>query len=517
MSQATLDEKGEDIRPTDVNQGRKWWIVAAVAAAILFSGIAIFLDRAWPFTQENVVEQLQQATSSKVHVSSFKKVFFPRPGCIAQGVTLERGTSPQDQTRMHIDQLVIEGTLTGLFSKHVALIRAQGAHAFFPPFGSAPSWRPTTSEVVVDQLIANEASLEFARQDPRASKVVFAVHEFVAHHLASHDPMHFEVRIENPIPPGEVRASGTFGPWNLDRVSATPLSGDYSFQNADLGVFKGVHGILASDGQFGGTLENVSVTGSTEAPAFEVDGSSHTVGLHTKFGAAVDSANGDVTLNDVRAQLLRTRVFARGNVAGHPNQKGKTANLDFAVRDGRIQDLLWLFVSEKQSPLAGAVSLKAKAVVPPGNRPFLRKLRMTGDFGIESALFTKEETQNNLDKLSAAARGHADQVDDPDNVVSDLEGHVIVQNGVATFSDLRFRVPGARARLHGTFDLITQQINMHGLLFMDANLPKATSGIKSFLLRAIDPFLKKNRRGGARIPVSIKGTYQKPSYSADPV
>jgi hypothetical protein len=78
-------------------------------------------------------------------------------------------------------------------------------------------------------------------------------------------------------------------------------------------------------------------------------------------------------------------------------------------------------------------------------------------------------------------------------------------------------VPGARARLNGTFDLITQKIDMRGLLFMDATLPKATSGIKSFLLRAIDPFLKKNRRGGARIPVSIKGTYQHPSYSADPV
>ena len=38
-----------------------------------------------------------------------------------------------------------------------------------------------------------------------------------------------------------------------------------------------------------------------------------------------------------------------------------------------------------------------------------------------------------------------------------------------------------------------------------------------FLLKAIDPFLKKNRRGGALIPVSISGTYQKPAYHADPI
>jgi hypothetical protein len=52
---------------------------------------------------------------------------------------------------------------------------------------------------------------------------------------------------------------------------------------------------------------------------------------------------------------------------------------------------------------------------------------------------------------------------------------------------------------------------------MNAPLPKATSGIKSFLLKAIDPFLKKNRHGGARIPVSITGTYEHPVYRADPV
>jgi hypothetical protein len=82
---------------------------------------------------------------------------------------------------------------------------------------------------------------------------------------------------------------------------------------------------------------------------------------------------------------------------------------------------------------------------------------------------------------------------------------------------LSFRVPGAKARLDGTFDLITQKVNFHGMLFMEAKLPQATSGIKSFLLKAIDPFLKKNRRGGAKFPVSITGTYQHPSYHADPV
>ncbi|MGC2194919.1 MAG: AsmA-like C-terminal region-containing protein [Terriglobales bacterium] len=496
---------------------RKWWVLAAAVAAIVVVGAAVYLQRTWPFTQANVIQQLEQATSSSIHVTSFRSVLFPHPGCVAEGVTFERGTDSKGRTTLTVEKLVIEGTFTGLFTKHVAAIRAQGAHARFPPFGTAPSWKPTPSDVVVDELTANGALLEFARHSSQRPPVTFVVREFVGHHLAARDPMKFELRLHNPTPPGEVRANGSFGPWKMDQVSATPVAGSYSFRDADLGVFEGIRGILASDGQFHGTLENITVEGATTMPAFEVKGSSHKIGLQSQFHASVDAANGNVTLDEVQARMLRTTVVSRGSIAGRPNQEGKTAALDLSVRSGRIQDLLLLFVSEKQSPLNGVVSLKARTSIPPGNKPFMQRIRMTGTFGIESALFTKQQTQDSLEKLSASARGQANQTDDPQSVLSDLQGRVVVRNGVATFSDLRFRVPGARARVHGTFDLTTQKVDLHGMLFMDATLPKATSGIKSFLLKAIDPFLKKNRRGGAKIPVSITGTYQHPSYNADPV
>jgi hypothetical protein len=142
---------------------------------------------------------------------------------------------------------------------------------------------------------------------------------------------------------------------------------------------------------------------------------------------------------------------------------------------------------------------------------------MTGDFGIADALFSKPDTQQSVDKLSASAQGKANEVDNPETVVSDLQGHVVVERGIATFSELSFRVPGAHAHLHGTFNLLDTRIDLHGTLSMDADLPKATSGVKSFLLKALNPFLKKNHRGGAKFPVKITGTYQKPEYSADPV
>jgi hypothetical protein len=505
------------VHSTSAGQHKRWWGLAIALAAIVAVGGAVYLARHWPFTQANVIKQLEETTSSTVHVGAFKRVFFPHPGCIAEAVSFERGTGPQNQTKMVVAKLTIVGTMTGLFTKHLASIRAEEAHAIFRAFGGEPTWKPTQSDIVVDELTANGALLEFIRRDSEQPHVKFVVNELVAHHLASRDPMKFELRLQNPTPPGEVRASGTFGPWKMDRVSATPVTGDYSFRNADLGVFGGIHGILASDGQFQGTLERIAVQGATTTPDFEIKGSTHKIGLQSDFRASVDADNGDVTLDQVRARILRTIVVAQGSVAGRQNEPGKTAALDMAVRSGRIQDLLLMFVSEKQAPLNGIVSLKARAEIPPGRKPFLEKVQMTGDFGIESALFTKEKTQGDLEKLSAAARGQGDNTEDPASVVSDLQGHVVVRDGVATFSDLSFRVPGATAQLHGTFNLITQKVDLRGMLSMDARLPQATSGIKSFLLKAIDPFLKKNRRGGARIPVSITGTYHHPSYHADPV
>ena len=511
-------EKAENRAVGDGRQRkRRTGGLVGAALAIVIVGAAVYLGRAWPFTQANLIRELERATSSTVQIAGFHRRLFPRPGCIAEGVTFVWGDDSKHQTVLTVEKLTVEGNLTRLLSRHVALIRATGAHAVFSPLGTGPGWRPTESEVVVDELITDGALLEFSRHNPESPRVQFVVHEFVGHHLAAHDPMRFELQVRNPEPPGEIKASGTFGPWKMDRVSETPVAGSYSFRDADLGVFGGIHGILSSDGRFQGTLESIEVEGATATPGFTVRGSSHKLGLRSNFRAQVDATNGDVTLDKVCAQLAGTTVVTRGRVAGRANQDGKTAALDLGVRSGRIQDLLLMFVSEKQAPLKGVISLQAKTVVPPSKKPFPQKVEMTGDFGIDSALFTKEKTQEKLNKLSAAARGESEDADDPESVLSDLRGHVVVRDGVATFSDLSFRVPGAWARLRGTFDLTSEKVDLRGMLFMDAKLPQATSGIKSFLLKAIDPFLKKNRRGGAKFPVSITGTYQHPSYKADPV
>ena len=183
--------------------------------------------------------------------------------------------------------------------------------------------------------------------------------------------------------------------------------------------------------------------------------------------------------------------------------------LDMASNEGRIQDLMLLFIKAKRSPIAGPVHFKAKVMVPPGHGPFIEKVNFDGDFGINDALF-KPKLQAGVNKLSERASGEKEE-ENPEDVISDLKGHVILKNGIATFSNVTFSVPGALAHLHGTFNLLNEEINLHGTLDMQAKLSQTTKGVKSFLLKALDPFFKK-KHAGAVVPIKITGTYGHPSY-----
>jgi hypothetical protein len=99
-------------------------------------------------------------------------------------------------------------------------------------------------------------------------------------------------------------------------------------------------------------------------------------------------------------------------------------------------------------------------------------------------------------------------------VVENLTGHVVLKDAIATFSDLSFSVPGALAHVHGTYGLLTQQVNLHGTLQVDKKLSKGSTGMNSFLLRFAEPFFKK-KSAGEIVPIKIDGTFSHQSYGLD--
>jgi hypothetical protein len=364
--------------------------------------------------------------------------------------------------------------------------------------------------MTIGEIVANGAILEIERSS--SPPLEFEIHELTLGSVSANSAMSYRLALRSPEPPGEISSSGKFGPWRSDDPGQTSVSGSFTFDQADLGVFRGIAGIFSSKASFNGALTHLAVRATVDVPNFSVTRSHHPVHLTTQFTALVDATTGDVHLKTVNASFLRTAVDARGDIVGKPELPRKLTTLDLSVRDGQIDDVLWLFVTKKHSPMSGVTSFVARVTIPPEGRPFLQEVQLSGDFGVGGGQF-RPRTQQKIDELSANARGEKHAQDSElseEDVISDLKGHVELRNGIATFSGLSFTVPGAAADLSGTYSLLNQKIDFHGTLKMDVKLAQTTTGVKSLLARVFAPMF--NKKKGSEIPIEMDGTFSHPHF-----
>jgi len=507
------------------------WAAAAVAAIACIMVIVVMIAVAIksPFTQGRVAQGLEDTVRAKVSFGKFRMVYFPDPGCVAEDVTFAGSSSTGEAAPLiTIQKLEIEARYADLIVRpgYIARVVLTGLHVHAPLQGirakSSASQSSQKPEVRIGEIVADGGELEVARSDGKAP-LKFEMHALKVESYARGNSWSYSVTMENAEPPGEVISEGKFGPLNLTDLGATPVSGSYKFQKADLGIFPGISGTLSSTGDFAGRLGEIGAQGTIDIPDFKVVKSEHEVHLTSKFTANVNGTNGDVFLKQVETSFLQTLVTASGSVAGKSGQKGKTTSLDLVVNNGRIQDLLRLFVTANHPPMNGVTSLKAHVEIPPQNRPFLQELILRGDFGIGEGAFTKPSMQTRVDEMSERARGEKQDkseprtqadADIPENVVLNLKGHVELREGVAKFSELSFSVPGASARMDGTYDLLNEQIDFHGMLKTEARLSQETTGMKSTLLKPFDPLFKR-KKAGAAVAVKMTGTYKNPQFGFD--
>jgi hypothetical protein len=87
---------------------------------------------------------------------------------------------------------------------------------------------------------------------------------------------------------------------------------------------------------------------------------------------------------------------------------------------------------------------------------------------------------------------------------------------VATLTDLDFGVPGALAHMHGTYEILTEKIDLRGTLRVDNKLSKGATGIKAVLLKVAEPFFKKQKQAEI-VPIKMGGTFSHPTYGLDVV
>ena len=484
--------------------------IAIAFVVVLVISLALWL-RYSPFARGPVLQDLAEASDSSVTIRSFRQIHFPFPGCVIEGLVFHHG-SAQNPPLITIERLTIRGNYFGMLAGHVSSVVAEGMRVAVAPFGENETLHTHPSKIVIDEIVANGSVVEFLSRDPQQPPLRFDIHQVSLQNVGWSGPLRYKVAVHNPEPPGEVTAQGEFGVWHQDNPQETPLSGEYTFDRADLGVYEGIAGTLTSKGKFSGTLKHIDISGNIDIPDFEVQSAHHEVHLQADYEAYVDASHGDTYLKRVDAHFKKTRVVAEGSIAGTPGHKGKTALIQLTAKNARIEDMLGLFVNDPRSPMSGPASLRAKAEIPPGDAPFLKKVKLDGTFGVDEGQFTNPETQTNVDQLSAGARG--DKKDDPADVVSELKGRAVLESGTATFSNLSFGIPGAAAKMHGTYSVITHKVDLHGTMQVDTNISKTTTGMKSLVLKIINPIFKKKKKGEI-VPVHIGGTYDHPTFGLD--
>jgi AsmA-like C-terminal region len=508
-----------------LSNSRRWLFGVGAALLLLVVAGAILLSTHWPFSQQAVTNSLQQGFPVTVTFGSFKSVYFPHPGCEGTNVVFKHLALPNDVPPVAtIERFRIEARYLDLFLRpgYLAKLVVIGFHLHIPPVGTPrqeSEWTPGKSSLRIAEVIADGAELEIARADGH-EPLVFAIHKAKLTSVSRNQPLGYEVAFRNPLPPGEIQAHGGFGPWNGADPGQTPVNGRYSFENADLSVFHGISGSLTARDKFQGTLGHIETRAVADIPDFKVAGAAQAIHLKTKFSAIVNGTNGDVQLEQVTANFLGTQVEAQGQVAGHPGQKGKTAALNVSTSHGRMQDVLTLFVNAHEAPLDGETNFRARILLPPGSKPFLERVRLTGDFSIGEGHFTKASTQEKINSFSERARGEkvkavpAVAAVSADPVLTSSTGHIELQNAQATFTDLLFDLPGARSHMHGTYNLETKKVDLHGELKTEATLSELAGGKKSVLLKPFDGFFRK-KHAGAVVPVHLTGSYQHPQIGLD--
>ncbi len=502
-------------------------LLGFVAAILVVVGIGFWALVSVPaplerWLQAKVLLALQQHYQRDVQLQNLHVSVVPVFRVTADKFVLPNRDGQDLPPFVTVEHLTAQALPFELLSRpvHLSWVKLDGLVINVPPKRDKPPGELTRpghhtrlANFVIDTVDANGTQLYVLPKQAGREPMEWELRALTLRSAGIGQAMHFKAELTNPKPPGIIHTTGKFGPWNFDEPSETAVAGRYVFEHADLSIFNGISGILSSVGEFTGALNNIVVDGTTDTPDFKLDSGSQPVHLTTQFHAIVDGTNGDTYLQPVKAHFLDSDVVAKGEVAGHPGEKGKTIVLDVDIQDSKVQDLLNLAVASPKPMLTGGVLTHAKLVIPPGHQTVLEKMRLSGNFRIDEAFFTSEKVNDAIDGLSRRAQGKPDDQSIHD-VRARLRGTFNLGDTTIDFSNLEFEVPGAVAQVKGSYGLVSNKIDFNGDVRLQAHVSNTMSGAKRVLLKPIDPLFAKHN-AGTYLPVNVTGEREHPQVKLD--
>lgn len=510
---------------------RRWLRIAIYTVAIAFV-IAIAVGTALvvgfqPIAREYFISTLKKRYQSDVELGNLRISLYPTVRASGDNLVFWFHGRHDKPPLVQIRRFSFEAGFVKFFRtpKHISRLRLEGLQIHVPSREEREAGNSPTAErkhsssdataFVLDEVIADGATLEVAPKDPAKDPLTFDIVRLTLRSVGMGLPMSFHAELTNPKPPGLIRSDGRFGPWNADAPSDSPLDGDYTFRDADLSVFKGITGILSSDGIYNGQLGNLEVQGTTDVPDFTLKIAGRKMPLHTEFQATVDGTNGNTVLHPVHAKLGGTGFDVSGSIERNALESHKTILLDAKTNSGipaRLEDFLRLAVKSPNPPMTGAVRFDTKVEIPPGSADVLDRLRLDGTFGLSGVRFTSPDVQGKIAGLSHRAQG--DPANHDPDVRADFQGDFHLFGGELSFPALQFTVPGANVSLRGSYVLRSGALDFRGTAKLDATVSQMTTGFASQLLKHLDPFFQREGAGTV-LPITIGGTRGTPSFRLD--
>ncbi len=476
--------------------------------------------------RERAVAALSRDLESEVSLDDLETSLRPTPRIVLRGLVVRHRGRRDVPPLLQIRLLTVDVSLTGWRAHRLDRVNVEGMQIFIPPrmdgadaaddSDAQPQQEnsgPAVGEWYIDHLTASDATLRIGVREPDKPSRDFYIHRLDMSSVGADRAMTFNAALTNPRPVGQIQSTGTFGPWHKDSPSLTPLKGTYTFSNADLSTFKGIAGILTSNGRYGGVLERIEADGKTTTPDFRLSVGGNAVPLTTRYQAVIDGTNGNTVLKHIDAVLGQTRMSVSGAVVGAKGVDGRTITLDVDVPNGRLDDLLRLAVKGQSPPLTGGIVVKTRILIPPGDRDVVDKLQLDGRFRIVAARFNNLDIQKKLDELSRRGRGRPEETDEG-KAVSNMAGPFTLKNTAMTFPRLTFGVPGATVKLSGRYHMRRETLDFMGTLSMQATVSETVTGFKRWLLKPIDPLFSRDGMGTV-LPIRIGGTRSDPDFALD--
>jgi len=505
---------------------RKWMVSIGAALVVFLIALYGLSPAIHTIVRMRTERILQMHFESKIEFSDFSVSWFPRVHATITGLVMRHKGRTDIPPLIQVHEVSMYANWLSLFEvrPRVSFAQLNGLQIHTPPRqpGDEPLIQGTNQDlakrypVLIEEMRADDAIIVVLRAQSEQLPREFLIHNLDLRNVSFDRPAAFHATLRNAAPIGEIDSTGEFGPWLSDVPSETRAVGQYTFKDADLGTLKGLEGTLSSKGKFSGPLNYLKVEGTTDTPDFSLRTTDEPVALHTDFSAVVDGTNGNTYLQSITARFRNTTLAVSGKVVDiDPEVRGRTILLDADSVNARVEDLIRLAVKTADPVMTGSAWLRTEINIPEGNSDLIERLRLKGQFGIGGAQFTNPEVQEKIDTLSRKGQGAPKDVDIND-VVSGLRGNFRVNDGIVTFSHLNFGVPGALLNLSGTYNLDSGGLDLHGKLMFRAKLSQTTTGVKSFFLKALDPFFK-GKNAGTVLQIKIAGTKDNPTFGLDHV